>query len=92
VTIPAARVTACCSAILTSNARSGKASIINFKELPDGIAGVTYYFFVVLVKSRIVNPTSWYLGGKVSDFESTLLRLGQILPGVVFYLVFLSLF
>jgi hypothetical protein len=31
--IPADSVTACCSAIPTSKARSGKASIMNFKEL-----------------------------------------------------------
>jgi hypothetical protein len=40
---PAASVTACCSAILTS-VRSGKASIMNFRELP--IAGVIQLFFV----------------------------------------------
>jgi hypothetical protein len=35
VAIPADSVTACCSAIPTSKARSGKASIMNFKELPE---------------------------------------------------------
>jgi hypothetical protein len=38
VAIPADSVTACCSAIPTSKARSGKASIMNFKELPEGMA------------------------------------------------------
>jgi hypothetical protein len=37
VAIPAERVTACCSAIPRQR-RSGKASIMNFKELPEGIA------------------------------------------------------
>jgi hypothetical protein len=38
VAIPADSVTACCSAIPTSKARFGKASIMNFKELPEGMA------------------------------------------------------
>jgi hypothetical protein len=46
VAIPADSVTACCSAIPTSKARSGKASIMNFKELPEGMAGVIPLFFV----------------------------------------------
>ena len=40
VTIPAAIVTACCSAIPTSKALSGIVSIIYFNELPVGMAGV----------------------------------------------------
>jgi hypothetical protein len=32
-------------------ARSGKASIMNFRELPDGIAGVILLFFVRFGKS-----------------------------------------
>jgi hypothetical protein len=39
------KVLACCSAIPTSKAR-WKASIINFKELPEGIAGVIPMIFV----------------------------------------------
>ncbi len=37
---PALKVTACCSQMPTSNARSGMASIINFNDEPLGIAGV----------------------------------------------------
>ena len=40
VASPAEKVTACCSAIPTSKARSGIARIIIFIEDPDGIAGV----------------------------------------------------
>jgi hypothetical protein len=39
----------------------GKASIMNFKELPGGMAGVIPLFFVFRAKSNIVNKTSWYL-------------------------------
>ena len=44
VAIPAANVTACCSAIPTSKARLGKDSIIYFKELPEGIAHYDFGF------------------------------------------------
>jgi len=37
---PAENVTACCSAIPTSKALSGMASIIIFKDDPEGMAGV----------------------------------------------------
>ena len=42
---PAEKVTACCSAIPTSNDRSGYASIIIFIEDPEGIAGVIPMIF-----------------------------------------------
>ena len=60
VVIPAAKVTACCSAIPTSKARLGKASIINFKELPVGIAGVipTMFLFSVASSTRVFPKTS----------------------------------
>ena len=71
VAIPAESVTACCSAIPTSIALFGKASIINFIELPLGIAGVMPIILgLFLANSTKVNPkTSWNLGGKFSfDF------------------------
>ena len=62
---PAANVTACCSAIPTSNALSGNSLIIYFKELPVGIAGVIPIIFLFFfAKSKTVNPkTSWNFGG-----------------------------
>ena len=65
VAIPAAMVTACCSAIPTSNARSGCAAIIYLRELPVGIAGVMPIIFLFeFAKSKRVWPkTSWYFGG-----------------------------
>ena len=41
VAMPALKVTACCSAMPTSNARSGISASMYFNEQPDGIAGVT---------------------------------------------------
>src|SRR5580693_3859773 len=62
---PAEKVTACCSAIPTSNARLGIAFIIRFNEQPDGIAGVIPIILgLACASSIIVWPnTSWYLGG-----------------------------
>jgi hypothetical protein len=38
---PALKVTACCSQMPTSNARSGISAIMYFNEHPEGMAGVT---------------------------------------------------
>ena len=66
VAIPAAIVTACCSAIPTSNARSGRTSIIYFSELPVGMAGVipTIDWFFLANSTRVNPNTSWYFGGR----------------------------
>jgi hypothetical protein len=50
--IPADSVTACCSATYVKGSL-GKASIMNFKELPEGI--VSHYFSFFRAKSNIVN-------------------------------------
>src|ERR1700752_691802 len=62
---PAEKVTACCSAMPTSNALSGMAFIIIFNEHPLGIAGVTPIILLFFsASSTIVSPnTSWYFGG-----------------------------
>ena len=54
VAIPAEKVTACCSAMPTSNARSGNSFIMMFKEEPEGIAGVIpiiFSFFILSINS-----------------------------------------
>ncbi len=65
VAMPALKVTACCSAMPTSKARSGMAFIMMFSEQPVGMAGVTpttLGFFSA--SSTMVWPnTSWYFGG-----------------------------
>ena len=59
VAIPAASVTACCSAMPTSKARSGICSIIYFKELPVGMAGVIpIIFWFFLANSTKVKPNT----------------------------------
>src|SRR5690554_5638783 len=62
---PAEKVTACCSAIPTSKARSGIAFIIMFMEDPDGMAGVipTILSSFSANSTRVCPNTSWYLGG-----------------------------
>src|ERR1700761_1223228 len=62
---PAEKVTACCSAMPTSNARFGIAFIIRFSEQPDGIAGVIPIILGFCSASSIMvwPNTSWYLGG-----------------------------
>ncbi len=64
VAIPAEKVTACCSAMPTSNARSGIAAIIKFMDEPEGMAGVTPMMRESCsANSTIEWPnTSWYLG------------------------------
>ena len=63
VAIPAASVTACCSAMPTSMHWSGKDSIIFTKPLPVGIAGVmaTIFLFFRASSRSVVPKTSWYL-------------------------------
>jgi hypothetical protein len=50
----AASVTACCSAI-PSKARSGKASIMNFRKLK-ALPVLFNYFFYSFAKSKMVKP------------------------------------
>src|ERR1700739_532803 len=71
---PAENVTACCSAIPTSNARSGIAFIIMFSEQPVGIAGVMPIILLFFsASSTMVCPnTSWYLGGCGVVFSAAL--------------------
>src|SRR6185437_14146375 len=61
---PAENVTACCSAMPTSNARVGIFSIIIFIEEPDGIAGVmpTILSFYSASSTIVLPNTSWYFG------------------------------
>ena len=70
VAIPAANVTACCSAIPTSKVLLGNISIINLRELPVSIAGVIPIILsFCCANSTIVFPkTSWYLVYKLSSF------------------------
>ena len=65
VASPALKVTACCSQIPTSNARCGISSIMNFKEEPLGIAGVTPIIcgFTFANSTMLCPNTSWYFGG-----------------------------
>ena len=54
---PAAKVTACCSAIPTSKDRDGIFSIIIFNDDPEGIAGVMPMIFLFFfASSTIVSP------------------------------------
>ena len=88
VAIPAESVTACCSAIPTSKARFGKASIINFIELPLGMAGVIPIILgLFLASSTSVNPkTSWNFGGKCSsDFLIISPVAASNLPGAWYF-------
>jgi len=61
VASPAENVTACCSAIPTSNVLSGISFIMIFKEQPEGMAGVMPAILMFnLASSSIVLPnTSW---------------------------------
>src|ERR1039457_1765229 len=70
VDIPAEKVTACCSAIPTSNALSGISFIIIFIDEPEGMAGVTPTILgFCFANSIMVCPkTSWYLGGLGAAF------------------------
>ena len=74
VAMPAEKVTACCSAMPTSKARSGMASIMNFSEHPVGMAGVTPTMRSSFsASSMMVCPkTSWYFGG-AGDLGATLM-------------------
>ena len=73
VAIPAASVTACCSAMPTSKVRLGNFSNINFKELPVSMAGVIPIIFsFCAANSTMVFPkTSWYFGGVTSVLLGT---------------------
>jgi hypothetical protein len=94
VAIPADSVTACCSAIPTSKARSGKASIMNFKELPEGMAGVIPLFFVffglnlISLTKRLGISEEGFLQFFM-DFTCTSVKFSW---SMVFYLVFFGLF
>ena len=52
---PALKVTACCSAIPTSNALSGIFFIIIFKDEPEGIAGVIPIIFLFISASSTID-------------------------------------
>jgi hypothetical protein len=71
----------------------GKASIMNFKELPEGMAGVIPLFFRFRAKSNIVKPkTSISEEGFLlvfMDFTCTSVKFPW---SMVFYLVFFGLF
>ena len=59
---PAANVTACCSAMPTSKARSGNVFIIGHRLEPLGIAGVidTIFTFFAASSTSASPNTSWY--------------------------------
>ena len=63
--IPPEKVTACPSAMPTSNARSGIAFIKIFIEQPVGMAGVTPIIlsFFFASSSKVLPNTSWNKGG-----------------------------
>ena len=63
--IPPEKVTACPSAIPTSNTRSGISFIIIFMEHPEGMAGVTptIFSFLRANSSSVFPNTSWNNGG-----------------------------
>ena len=62
---PAENVTACCSAMPTSNVRSGMASIIMLRLHPVGMAGVMprILLFFLASSSMVCPKTSWNLAG-----------------------------
>ena len=82
--MPPENVTACPSAMPTSKARSGMASINMFMEHPLGMAGVTPTMrSFCLASSMSVSPkTFWYRGGSPSVLSTSRLPvLGSKRPG-----------
>jgi hypothetical protein len=92
VAIPADSVTALFSN--TSKARSGKASIMNFKELPEGIAGVIPLLFFRF-SGYLISLNQKRLGISEEGFL-LILWISPVLVkfswSMVFYLVFFGLF
>jgi hypothetical protein len=91
VAIPADNVTACCSAIPVK-ARFGKASIIDFKELPEALQIVIPTIFRFFIINLLSLAKRLYFGGFLRSFFLWISPVLASGPGAWYFAVFFGLF